>query len=124
MQVRSEGGVGVGADVDGVIGVIILRDNDPLGNGELLFQETNDGLLILPSEGGGMLMRTGLIHGPACGNYGGDESLLLSLRGSCGGLSHSRSVILLPLSSGGGGLLFIEGEVGCATRHGWQYHGD
>jgi hypothetical protein len=124
MQVRSEGGVGVGADVDGVIGVIILRDNDPLGNGELLFQETNDGLLIIPSEGGGMLVRTGLIQGLACSSYGGDESLLLSLRGSCGGLSHSRSVILLPLSSGGGGLLLVEGEVGCATRHGWQDHGD
>jgi hypothetical protein len=59
--VHGEGGVGVGANVDGVIIVIVLGDGDPLGSGELLFQVTSDGLLILPSEGGGTLIRTSLI---------------------------------------------------------------
>jgi hypothetical protein len=55
--VRGEGGVRVGADVDGAIIVIILEKCDPLGSGELLFQVTNDGflLLLLPSEGDGAL---------------------------------------------------------------------
>jgi hypothetical protein len=52
-----------------------------------------------------------------CGSYGGDESLMLSVRGSGGGLSHGHGVILLPLSGdgspgGGHGLLLIDGEVG------------
>jgi hypothetical protein len=51
----------------------------------------------------------------ACGSHDGDESLLLSVRGSGGGLSHDRGVVLLPL--GGGGLLLIDGEVGGAARH-------
>jgi hypothetical protein len=34
--VRGEGGVGVGAGVDGAI-VVVLGDCDPLGSGELLF---------------------------------------------------------------------------------------
>jgi hypothetical protein len=55
-----------------------------------------------------------------CGKHDSVESLLLSLRGSNGGLSHSRGVILLPLGGGtdrGGGLLLINREVGCAARH-------
>jgi hypothetical protein len=38
VQVQGEGGIGVGASIDGVIFVIILGDRDPLGSGELLFQ--------------------------------------------------------------------------------------
>jgi hypothetical protein len=52
VQVRGEGGVGVGADVDRAIVVVVLGDRDPLGSGELLFQVTGDGLLLFPSEGG------------------------------------------------------------------------
>jgi hypothetical protein len=52
MQVRGEGGVGVGASIDGAIVVVVLGKHDPLGSGELLFQVTSDGLLLLPSEGG------------------------------------------------------------------------
>jgi hypothetical protein len=37
MQVQAEGGIRVGAGVDGVIIVVILGDRDPLGSGELLF---------------------------------------------------------------------------------------
>jgi hypothetical protein len=37
VQVCGEGSVGVGADVDGAIVIIILGDHDPLGSGELLF---------------------------------------------------------------------------------------
>jgi hypothetical protein len=36
VQVRSEGGVGVGAGVDGAIVVVVLGDRDPLGSGLLL----------------------------------------------------------------------------------------
>jgi hypothetical protein len=61
MQVHSEGGIGVGVDVDGVIVVIVLGDCDPLRNGELLFHVTSDGLLLLPSEGDGVLMRPCLV---------------------------------------------------------------
>jgi hypothetical protein len=56
MQVHSEDGIKVGVDVDGAIVVIVLGDRDPLSNGELLFQVMGDGLLLLPSEGGGVLM--------------------------------------------------------------------
>jgi hypothetical protein len=61
VQVRSEGGVRVGSGVDGVIIIFVLGDNDPLGNDELLFHVMSNGLLLLPSEGGGMLVHTGLI---------------------------------------------------------------
>jgi hypothetical protein len=61
VQVRDKGGIGVGADVNGPIVVIILGDCDPLGSGELLFQVTSDGLLLLPSEGGDALARLGLV---------------------------------------------------------------
>jgi hypothetical protein len=44
--VRGEGGVGVGADVDGAIIIVVLGDRDPLGSGELLFQVTDDSLLL------------------------------------------------------------------------------
>jgi hypothetical protein len=37
MQVHGEGGVEIGADVDGAIIVVILGDLDPLGNNELPF---------------------------------------------------------------------------------------
>jgi hypothetical protein len=106
MQVRDEGGVGVGAGVDGAIVIVILGDHNPLGSGELLFQVTSDGLLLLPSEG-----------------HSSDESFLLLVRGSGGGFSRGRGVVLLPLSGGGRGrgrdsLLLIGGEVGGAARHG------
>jgi hypothetical protein len=119
MQMHGEGGVEVGAGVDGVIIVVALGDRDPLGSGELLFQVTGDGLLLLPCEASGLLTLSCLIQSLACGSHGGDESLLLSVRGSGGGLSHGRGVILLPLGSGGGhsDLLLIDGEVGGAARH-------
>jgi hypothetical protein len=37
MQLCGEGGIRVGAGVDGAIVIIILGKRDPLGNGELLF---------------------------------------------------------------------------------------
>jgi hypothetical protein len=37
--------------------VIVLGDRDPLGSDELLFQVSGDGLLLLPSEGNGVLMQ-------------------------------------------------------------------
>jgi hypothetical protein len=37
MQVRGEGGVGVGADVDGAIVFAVLGKRGPLGSGEMLF---------------------------------------------------------------------------------------
>jgi hypothetical protein len=85
---------------------------------------TGDDLLLLPSEGGGMLACLGLIQGLACNNHGGNESLLLSVCGSGGDLSCSRDVILFPLSGGGGGgLLLIDREVAGAARHGQQDDG-
>jgi hypothetical protein len=121
VQVRGEGGVGVGASIIGVIVIIILRKCDPLGSSELLLQVISDGLLLLPSEGGGALTRPCLIQGLACGSHSSDESLLLLVCGSDGSLSHSRGVILLPLGSGDGGRggLFATdgGEVGVAARH-------
>jgi hypothetical protein len=39
--------VRVGVDVDGAIVIIVLEDRDPLCSGDLLFQETGDGLLLL-----------------------------------------------------------------------------
>jgi hypothetical protein len=106
--VHSEGSVGVGASVNGVIVIIILGDCDPLGSGELLFQVTGDGLLRLPSEGGGALVHPCLIQGLACDSHGGDESLLLSVRGSGDG------------GHGDNDLFLIDGEVRVATQHGQQ----
>jgi hypothetical protein len=123
VQVRGEGGVGVGASVDGAIVVIVRGNRDPLGSGELLFQVTSDGLLLFPSEGGGVLTCSCPVQGLACGSHGGDESLLLSVRGSGDGLSRGRGVVLLPLGGSGGdrdgdgGLLLVDGEVGGAVRH-------
>jgi hypothetical protein len=93
-----------------------------LSSGELLLQLTSDDLLLLPSEGGGTLIRPGLVHGLACDNHNGDESLLLSVRGSGDGLSQGRGVILLLLSgsSGHGDLLLINGEGGGAAQHSRQ----
>jgi hypothetical protein len=50
----------------------------------------------------------------------GCDSLLLSARGSNGGLSRGRGAVLLPLGGGGddshdGGLLLVDGEVGGAA---------
>jgi hypothetical protein len=113
MQVRGEGGVGVGADVDGAIIIIILGKRDPLGCGKLLFQVMSDGLLLLLSEGGGTLAHACLIHGLACGSHSSDESLLLSVRSS------GRGVVFLPL--GGSSLLPVDGgEVRVIARHSRQ----
>jgi hypothetical protein len=108
-------GVRVGAGVNGVIDVLFLGDHDPLGSGEMLFQVTGDGLLLLSSEGGGALMHPNLIQGLTCGSHGGNKSLLLSLHSSRG-----RDIALLPLSGGGSDLLLIDGEVGGAARHDQQ----
>jgi hypothetical protein len=121
VQVHGEGGVRVGVGVDGAIVIVVLGDRDPLGSNKLLFQVIGDGLLLLPSEGGGALTRPCLVQGLACGSYGGDESLLLSVCGSDGSLSRGRGVVLLSLS--GGGLLLIDGEVGGAAQHGRQDSG-
>jgi hypothetical protein len=106
-----------------VIIVIVLRDHNPLGSGELLFQVRGDGLLLLPSEGSSALTCPCLVQGLACGN---DESLLLSMRGSGGDLSRSHGILLLPLSGDNGcggddGMVPIDGiKVGVAARHGRQ----
>jgi hypothetical protein len=117
--VRSEGDVGVGADIDRVIVIVVLGDHDPLGSGELLFQVMGNSLLLLPSEGSGVLTRPCLIQGIACGSHSGNESLLLSMRDSCGGMSRGRDVILLPFGGSGrdrgSGLLLVDGEVGGAS---------
>jgi hypothetical protein len=119
MHVCGEGGVGVGAGVDGAIVVVNLGDHDPLGSGELLFYVMGDGLL-LPSEGGVALTCSSLVQGLTCGSHDSNESLLLSVRGSGGGLSRGGGVVL-PLDGGGGGMLSVDGgEVGVAARHGRQ----
>jgi hypothetical protein len=94
VQVCGEGGIRVGAGVDGAIVVVILGDRGPLGSGELLLQVTGDGLLLLLREGGDALTCLGLIQGLACGSHCGNESLLLSMRGSGGD-------VLLVRGSGG-----------------------
>jgi hypothetical protein len=106
VQVRGEGGVGVGASVDRAIIVVVLWDCDPLGSGELLFPVTDNGLLLLPREVGGALAHPCLIQCLACGSHSSDS-----------GLSHGRDGVLLPLSGGGGGLLLINREVGGAAQH-------
>jgi hypothetical protein len=75
---------------------------------------TDDDFLLLPSEGSIALVHPSLIQDIACDSHGGDESPLLSVRGSDGCLGRGCDVILLPLS---GGLLLIDGEVGGATWH-------
>jgi hypothetical protein len=67
VQVRGEGEVGVGASINRAIIVVVLWDCDPLGSGELLFQVTDNGLLLLPSEVGGALAHSYLIQCLACG---------------------------------------------------------
>jgi hypothetical protein len=119
--VHGESDIGVGVSVDGAIITIVLGDRDPLGSGELLFQVTGDGLLLLLSEGGGTLMHSCPIQGLACSSHDDDESRLLLVHGSGGGLSRGRGIVLLPLKgSVGDNLLLINGEVGGATRHGQQ----
>jgi hypothetical protein len=122
VQVRDEGGVGVAANVDrAIVIIVILGDRDSLCSGELLFQVTGDGILLLLNEGGNALAHSSLIQGLACDNHNGDESFLLLVHGSDDGLSHG--VVHLPLSGGSdrdGSLLLIDGEVGGATWHGRQ----
>jgi hypothetical protein len=100
VQVHGEGNVGVGAGVDGAIIVVTLWDRDFLGSSELLFQVMGDGLLLLPSKGGGALTRPSrarpsLIQGLACGSH----------------------------DNGSGGLLLVDEEVGGAAWHGRQDNG-
>jgi hypothetical protein len=82
-----------------VIVIVVLGDHDPLGSNELLFQMMGYGLLLFLSEG------DDLVQGLACSSHGGNESSLLLMRGSCGGL------------------LLIDGEVGGAAQHGRQHGG-
>jgi hypothetical protein len=105
--VCGEGGVGVGAGVDGAIIIIILGKRDPLSSDELLFQVASDGLLFLSSKGGGALTRPCLIKCLVCSSHDSDESLLLSVRDSSGGLSRGHGVVLLPLG-GGSSLLLVD----------------
>jgi hypothetical protein len=121
--VRGEGGVGVGAGVDGAIIIIILGKRDPLSSDELLFQVASDGLLLLSSKGGGALTRPCLIKCLACSSHDSDESLLLSVRDSGDGLSRSHGVVLLPLGGGSNLLLVNDGEVGVVARYSRQYGG-
>jgi hypothetical protein len=80
-----------------------------------------DGLLHLSSEGGDALTYPCLIQGLVCGNHSGNKSLLLSVRGSSGGLGRGRNVILLPISDGvrgsgsGVSMLTIDRDVRGAT---------
>jgi hypothetical protein len=78
-----------------VIVVVILGNHDPLGSGELLFQVTDDGLLLFPSEGGGTFACPCLVQSLACGSHGSDELLLLSVLGSGGGQSRGHGVVRL-----------------------------
>jgi hypothetical protein len=66
VQVRGEGGIRVGAGIDGAVVIIILGDSDPLDSSKLLFQVTDNGLLLLSSKGGSMPARPGLIQGVLC----------------------------------------------------------
>jgi hypothetical protein len=119
MQVRGDGGIRVGAGIDGSIIIIILGDHDPLGSGKLLFQVAGEGFLLLPSEGGGMLARPCRIQGHACGSHDNGESLLLSVCGSGSGLSCGRDIVLFHLG-GGGGLFLVDEEDGGVAWHGRQ----
>jgi hypothetical protein len=123
VQVHGEGGIGVGAGVNRAIIIIVLGHGDPLGSGELLFQVTSEGLLLLPSVGDDVLTRSGLLQDLTCGSHDGDESLLLSVCDCGNDLSHGRGIILLPLGSGSGLLLF-DGEVRVVARHGRQDGGN
>jgi hypothetical protein len=55
---------------------------------------TGDGLLLFPIEGGGALTRPCLVQGLVCVSHDDDESLLLSVCGSGGGLSCGRGIVL------------------------------
>jgi hypothetical protein len=70
-SLRGEGGIGVGAGVDGAIIDVVLGNHDTLGSGELLFQVIDNGLLLFPSEGGGALACPCLVQDLACGSHGG-----------------------------------------------------
>jgi hypothetical protein len=75
------------------------------GSVGLQFYLTSIGLLLLPSKGGSMLTHTGLVQPLVHSSHDGEESLLHSLLGSRSSLSHGCSIVLLPLSDGGGLLL-------------------
>jgi hypothetical protein len=111
VQVCGEDDVGVGADIDGAIVVVVLGDHDPLESDKLLFQVMSNCLFLLPNEGGGTLLCIGLVQGLATDSHDDDHSLLFSL---CG----SHDILLLPLSDGGGNLLLINRGVGGAARYG------
>jgi hypothetical protein len=98
---------------------VVLEKRNPLSSKELLFQVTSDGLLLLASEGGDMLASPCLVRGLACSSHDSDESLLLSVRGSDGGLSRGHGVVLLRL--GDSGLLPVDGgEIRVVARHNRQ----
>jgi hypothetical protein len=106
--------------------VDILGKRDLLGSGELLFQVTGDSLLLFPSEAVSVLTRPCLVQGLPCCSHDSNESLLLSVHSSDGGLSYDSGIILLPLGGNGrrSGLLPIYGEeVGVATWHSRQHGG-
>jgi hypothetical protein len=98
--VHDHSGVGVGADIDGVI--IVLGDNDPLGSGELLFQMMSIDLLLLLGEDDN--------------SHEGEESFLLLLCDGSNGLSHGGSIVFFPVS-GSGALLLHGREVGGDVCH-------
>jgi hypothetical protein len=62
-----------------------------------------------------MLVRMGLIKGLARSSHDGEESLLLSLRGSHNSLSHGRCVVLCPCSNDS--MLLLDREVGGDVSH-------
>jgi hypothetical protein len=65
--------------------------------------------------------RSCLVQGLTCDSHGSDESLLLSVRGSDGGLSRGYDIVLLPLGGGDGGLLPVDGgEVRVTALHSRQ----
>jgi hypothetical protein len=100
MQECGEGGIRVGSGIDGAIIVIVLRDNNPMSSGELLFQVTGDGHLLLPSVGGGMFAYSCLIQCLVGCSHDSDDYLLLSMHASGGGGNR-----------GGCGLLLVDHEV-------------
>jgi hypothetical protein len=51
VQVHSEGGIRVGAGVNGAIVIVILTDRNPLGSSELLFQVMSDQWSDSPKRG-------------------------------------------------------------------------
>jgi hypothetical protein len=50
VQVHSEGGIRVGAGINGAIVIVILTDRDPLGSSELLFHVSGELLFQVMSD--------------------------------------------------------------------------